>query len=145
MESISEQTIKLLAEANDRDRTDAGSGTEWLEESLGRAIYEVEGTAGAQLTTLGKGDLIWRGRRLLHRFQREVHSILCGDTAEDEADRKSLKIDNTSLISAVTTALTVGLAVSAGPAAIIAALLVKVGIAPTLDAFCVYWGKKLND
>jgi hypothetical protein len=92
-------------------------------------------------------DVRTLGRRLLARWSRELHKVMCGTAAADQKDRESLLkaigVSDVAIASALTVLL-IGWGVAAAVATVVAALLVKRIIGPAGDEFCKLWGEKLG-
>ncbi len=92
-------------------------------------------------------DLRALGRRILNRWNRELHAAVCGKKSEDEKQRKavldSLNLGEAAVIAAVAGAL-LALQVPAALAAALAPLIVKRFIWPARDELCAAWGESLN-
>jgi hypothetical protein len=93
------------------------------------------------------GDLLDLGGRILRRWERELHGVVCGTSQEDAEDRANIlsKIgaDDAVLGAAVATVL-IGLGVSAAVAAVLAALLLKRILKPGGHEVCKFWSERLT-
>ena len=101
---------------------------------------------GLESGTPGPGKL---ARRLLRRWERELHDLLCGGDAEDTAERKAildkLSLGETAVIGAVTAWLATGpLALPAALAGVLAAILVKRLGGATHEVVCETWGERFE-
>jgi len=98
-------------------------------------------------TTMGVDDLKRIGRRIVDRWNRELHGLVCGGKAGDAKDREAilsaLNLGEVAVIGAVATAL-MGLAVSAPIAAALAPLIVRKFIWPAKDELCAAWGEGIT-
>ena len=93
-------------------------------------------------------DLRDLGRRLLHRWTRELYRIACGSANEDKADResiiKSMGLGDIAVGGAITAVLISTFAVTPAVATVIAALVVKRIIQPAGETICEFWGEKIE-
>jgi hypothetical protein len=87
------------------------------------------------------------GRRVYKRLNKELHSLVCGQSAEDDADRKLIfqAIGKNDLIlgAALASAL---ISLGAAPlvATPIAVLVVRKVIRPAGEELCAFWSEQLN-
>jgi hypothetical protein len=92
-------------------------------------------------------DIKALGRRILKRWNKELHDVVCSSANPDQKDREailsSLDLGETAVIAAVATAL-LGLTVPAAFAAVLAPLIVKRFIWPAKDELCSAWGEALS-
>lgn len=92
-------------------------------------------------------DLLDLGGRILRRWERELHSVVCGSASDDKKDRDDIlsKIggDDAVLGAAIASAL-LGLGVSAALAAVLAALVLKRILKPAGQEVCKYWSERLK-
>lgn len=97
-------------------------------------------------------DLLDLGSRIVRRWERELHSVVCGTQAEDKKDRdsilKQIGADDATLGAAVGAAL-VGLGLGPAVAAVVAALLLKRILKPAAEEagqkVCAYWTRQLEN
>ena len=125
--------VALRAEAAKEDPTIAGSYDPVV-------TYDFEHAGLAD-------ELLDLGGRILRRWERELHSVVCGTSQDDEKDRANIlsKIgaDDAVLGAAVATVL-IGLGVSAAVAAVLAALLLKRILKPAGQEVCKFWSERLK-
>lgn len=92
-------------------------------------------------------DLLDLGGRILRRWERELHAVVCGTSQEDEKDRANIRskigADDAVLGAAVATVL-IGLGASAAVAAVLAALLLKRILKPGAQEVCKFWSERLK-
>jgi len=92
-------------------------------------------------------DLKELGQRIINRWNKELHGVVCGKKSEDESARQkvldSLSLDEAAVIAAVATAL-LSLGVAAALAAAIAPVIVRRFIWPAKDELCDAWGERLK-
>ncbi|MEO0429343.1 MAG: SGNH/GDSL hydrolase family protein [Pseudomonadota bacterium] len=94
----------------------------------------------------GVGDFFHRiGRRLLKRLHRELFQLLCGEGEEDKKDRKklsdALNLGPTAVAGALVQLLTVSFGLAPAVATVVAAVLMKRVLGPTLEDTCNVWGE----
>lgn len=93
------------------------------------------------------GDLSALGRRVLKRFERELHDLICGEAEGVAKEREqlaaALRLDQASIVAAVT-ALLIQLSCPALVAPLVATLIVRKGLAPVLDELCDAWQERLG-
>ena len=99
-------------------------------------------------TTMGAlDDVKALGRRILKRWNKELHGLVCENKTADQKDRKAildaLNLGQAAVIGAVAGAL-IGLAVPAPIAAALAPLIVKKFIWPAKDELCAAWGEGIK-
>ncbi len=86
------------------------------------------------------------GRRILHRWNKELYGIVCSTSHAAQKDRQavlnSLNLGEAAVIGAVATAL-LSLGVAAALAAVLAPLIVKKFIWPAKDELCRGWGENI--
>jgi hypothetical protein len=91
-------------------------------------------------------DLLDLGGRILKRWERELHAVLCGSDKEDTEDRNSIfeKIgaDDAALGAAVGAVL-IGMGASAAVAAVLAAIILKRVLKPAGQEACKKWSERL--
>jgi hypothetical protein len=94
----------------------------------------------------GLDDLKLLGRKIVSRWNKDLHNIVCGSGQAGAEIRKSilesLKLDETAMIGAVAMAL-ITMAVPGAIAAPAAAFVVKVFILPAKDELCSAWGEAI--
>jgi hypothetical protein len=92
-------------------------------------------------------DLKALGRRILARWNRELHGVVCGTKTEYQSSREailnSLNLGEAAVIAAVASALLTGGA-PAAIAAAVAPLLVKKFILPAKEELCAAWSEAIN-
>ncbi|MEM7498579.1 MAG: SGNH/GDSL hydrolase family protein [Pseudomonadota bacterium] len=93
----------------------------------------------------GMGDFFHRiGRRLLKRLNRELHDLLCGEGEDDKADRKALgaalDLGPATVAAALVQLLTVSFGLAPAVATVVAAVVMKRVLGPTLEETCAVWG-----
>jgi hypothetical protein len=92
-------------------------------------------------------SLLDLGGRILHRWERELYGVVCGDAKEDAADRNSIltKIagDDIALGAAVGGVL-ISLGVGPAVAVVVAALVIKRIIHPAGNEVCKMWSERLK-
>lgn len=92
-------------------------------------------------------DLKALGRRILNRWNKELHGIVCGGTTDDKAGRNAI-LNSLNLGEAAVIAAVAGALVSAGAAAALAAaaapLIVKRFIIPARDELCAAWSEAIE-
>lgn len=98
--------------------------------------------------TMGPLDDIKRlGKRIVNRWSKELHSVVCGDESKDTKERQellsSLSLGEAAVIAAVAGAL-MSLGVGAAIAAPLAPLLVRRFIWPAKDELCDAWGEAIE-
>jgi len=86
------------------------------------------------------------GRRILNRWSKELHSIVCSNVSADEEARgailNALNLGESALIAAVAGTL-IALGLFPALAAAVAPLLVKRFIVPARDELCAAWSEAL--
>ncbi len=116
------------------------------------------------MTTESLADAFDIGKRIFARLERSVHELLCGDAAEDSADRQNLqktlldasKISDEAVIKSLADFISSSLVIMGPIAMIVAKIIVEKVLGPTLaDArnkaipligcACNTWAKILND
>lgn len=114
--------------------------------AVDEAAIELEGV----LVTTEEGlfqPLFLIGRRVVQRLSRELYDIVCGSDPQDAADRERLKealrLDSASIVAALT-AMLVGIGVSGVVAPLVAALIYRAGIEPTIGELCAIWKDNLE-
>jgi hypothetical protein len=92
-------------------------------------------------------DIKALGRRILKRWNKELHGLVCENKAADQKDRKaildSLSLGQAAVVAAVAGAL-ITLTVPAPIAAALAPLIVKRFIWPAKDELCTAWGEGIK-
>ena len=91
-------------------------------------------------------DLKFVGLRVLNRWNKELHALVCGNKPEDAAQRNnflaSLSLGEAAVIGAVVTAL-LPLGVPPIVAAPLAAIIVKRFIRSGKDEVCQVWAERI--
>lgn len=92
-------------------------------------------------------DLRTLGKRVLSRWNRELHHVMCGSDTGDQKDReslfKALGVSDVAVAAAMTTLLA-SWGVAAAIATVVAALIVKRFVSPFGEEVCKLWGEKLG-
>jgi hypothetical protein len=87
------------------------------------------------------GDLALLGRRIFNRVRREFADLLCGTGEEDVADRERLRdafgLGGDALTAAIASVLISAFGLAPAAATIIAALLLRRVVMPTVEETCV--------
>jgi hypothetical protein len=87
------------------------------------------------------------GRRILVRWSKELHELICGATASDTRERQAildaLHLGEVATIGAVASVL-VAIGLYPALAAAVAPLIVKRFIIPAKDELCLSWGELLR-
>lgn len=96
-------------------------------------------------TTMGfTGPLKETGRRILRRWNKELHGLVCGNHAGDQKERQeilaALNLGEAALIGTVAAAL-LAMTVPAPIAAALAPLIVHKFIWPAKDELCKSWAE----
>jgi hypothetical protein len=86
------------------------------------------------------------GRKILKKWNKAVHGLVCGNGAEDSKERQNIvsafRAGEAAVIGAVAAAL-MGLWVPAPIAAALAPIIVKKFIWPAKDELCAAWGEAI--
>lgn len=146
-----EQLAAAVNEWRERPRTErmALDPDEDLFAELGRRASLIEAQparagelqldAGPQPEGLGE-DFAMLGKRIFKRLVREFASLLCGDGADDASDRAKLRdafgIGGDVLTAAIASALISGFGLAPAIATIVAALILRRVIMPTVEETC---------
>lgn len=97
---------------------------------------------------LGAEELKLLGKKILKRWNEELFGLVCGDVAKDSKERKAL-LDSLNLGEAAVIAAVVGILISLGVGAAIAAplapLIVRRFIWPAKDELCNGWRESIRD
>lgn len=94
--------------------------------------------------TMGPLDEIKKiGRRVLARWNKELHKAVCTNNAEKKKVLEAMNLGQAAVIAVVATALS-GLGVAAAIAAAVAPLIVKRFIEPAQDELCEAWGESIK-
>lgn len=132
---------------------------ETLVEQLGaraKAIPEDPAVAGrynptitVDYATMGPmDDIVDLGGRILRRWERELHAVVCGDAKADKQDRTTildaLGLDDVALGAALGTVLVTSFGLAPAIATVVAALLIKRIFKPAGDEVCTFWGERLE-
>jgi len=92
-------------------------------------------------------DLKALGRKILMRWNKELHALVCGDKPTDAKERqeilKALNLGEAAVIASVAAAL-LPMGVPAPLAAVLAPLIVKKFIWPAKDELCAAWGEAIT-
>jgi hypothetical protein len=101
-----------------------------------------------QTATMGAlDDIRALGRRILRRWNVELHAVVCSGKGGDPKDRKavldSLNLGEAAVIAAVVGAL-LTMGAPAAIAAVVAPLMVKRFIWPAKDELCAAWGEGIK-
>lgn len=98
--------------------------------------------AGPEAVRLPFRDL---GRNVVARLERELYTLVCtaDGAAEREALRASLSLPQSGLVGVLTTAL-IGVGCPPFLAPLVAAVIVKRGIAPAWEETCRIWSDRLD-
>lgn len=101
-----------------------------------------------EVNTMGAlDDLRALGRRILGRWNSELHGVVCGARSEDRKGRKAI-LDSLNLGEAAVVAAVASVLLSAGAAgafaAALAPLIVKKFILPAKDELCAAWSEAIN-
>ena len=102
---------------------------------------------GAALEGMGDifGDI---GRRIFSRVNRQLHALLCGDDAENAADRDKLKdalgLDDAAVAAVLVQILVGSFGLMPAVATLVAALFLKHVLKPSLDEICSVWEDHLD-
>lgn len=93
------------------------------------------------------GDLSALGSRVLKRFERELHDLICGKAEGVAKEREqlaaALRLDRASIVAAVTASL-IQLSCPALVAPLVATLIVRKGLAPVVEELCDAWQERLG-
>ena len=93
-------------------------------------------------------DLRKLGQRIYGRWEKETYSMVCGQSTEDAADRKSIVdafgIGGTAVAAYLATALVSTFGLAPAIAAVIAALVVRRFFRPAYQEFCGAWSERLS-
>lgn len=88
------------------------------------------------------------GHRILDRWNKELHGLVCGTKAEDVKQRtavlNALNLGDAAVIGAVAGGL-IALTVPPALAAPLASLIAKKFILPAKQELCVAWGEAIHD
>jgi hypothetical protein len=99
-------------------------------------------------TTMGPLEEVKKlGLRILKKWNKELHEVVCGKGTKDKKDRaavlESLNLGEAAVIGAVASAL-LSLGVVAALAAALAPLIVKRFIWPAKDELCAAWAEAIK-
>jgi hypothetical protein len=112
-----------------------------------RPNLPIEGDSVYVTTTMGLDDLKKLGLRILRRWNKALHELVCPNAGADGKEREDLlKALNISEVAAigVVTGLLLPIGVPAPVAAPLAALIVKKFLMPAKDELCDAWGEAIN-
>jgi lysophospholipase L1-like esterase len=98
----------------------------------------------------GMGDVFHAvGKRILKRVNRQLHGLVCGDDADNTADREKLKnvlgLDDTAVASVLVQILVGSFGLLPAVATVVAALFLKHVLRPSLEEVCEVWGDGLGE
>jgi hypothetical protein len=89
------------------------------------------------------------GRILFRRISRELHMLICGTDPQDKEERDRLRaafsLGNDAITAALVAVMTTGLGITGGIAVVVAAIVLKRILAPTLEETCQYFGALLAE
>ena len=92
-------------------------------------------------------DLKALGQRIINRWDKELHGVVCGKSSKNKSERQkvldSLSLNEAAVIAAVVTAL-LSLGVAAALAAAVAPVIVRRFIWPAKDELCDAWDERLK-
>jgi hypothetical protein len=113
-------------------------------------VVEYNPTLVHDTTVMGRlDDLRELGRRVLRRWNREIHRVACGGAQEDGKDResilKALGVGDIALGGAIAAVLIGSFGVAPAVATVVGALIVKRLGAPAADEICKFWAESLAD
>ena len=95
----------------------------------------------------GLDDIKDLGKKILKRWNKELHDFVCVNNSEDSKDRKaildSLNLGEAAVVAAVASAL-LSLGLAAAIAAAVAPFIVKKFIWPAKDELCKAWGEEVR-
>lgn len=94
----------------------------------------------------GAGDVFRKvGRRILRRLNRELHGLICGDGDDDREDREKLRgalgLDDAAIAGTLVQILVSSFGLMPAVATVVAALLIKRVLRPSLEEMCEVWGE----
>jgi hypothetical protein len=100
-----------------------------------------------------KNSLRRIGKRMVDKLHMQAYTFVCGTDPDDEQSRQeildALKISSGAAVAALAAVLVSGLGLAAAVAGVVAALIIKKFIKPTLDAgyeaMCTEWKKYLPE
>jgi len=102
----------------------------------------------------GPRDSLGRiGKRMVDKLHMQAYTFVCGADPEDEKSRQDIlnafKISSGAAVAALAATLVSGLGLAAAVAGVVAALIIKKFIKPTLgagyEAMCTEWKKHLPE
>ena len=115
--------------------------------SIAGSFMPAVAAAGAQMGA--KEDLQVLGQMLFKRWNKEVHTLLCGGDPTAAQDRQSLitsfGVSDVAVAGVMAMAMTSTLGVAPAIASIVATLIIKRFFRPTMDEFCKFWGMKIAE
>ena len=89
------------------------------------------------------------GRLLFRRISRELHMLICGTDPQDKEERDRLRaafsLGDDAITAALVAVMTTGLGITGGIAVVVAAIVLKRILAPTLEETCRYFGALLAE
>jgi len=120
--------------------------------SVMRVRPEVAGLAAAPVEAVAlegiSASFVTAGRELLDRVHRELHEVICGDpdAAGDERRRleERLGLEEGAVVAALASIMIGSLGIAPFLAPLIAAILYKAGIEPTVDLLCERWARAFD-
>ncbi|MBR0681138.1 hypothetical protein GXW74_11625 [Roseomonas eburnea] len=92
-------------------------------------------------------DLLDLGGRILRRWERELHAVVCGTAKEDAEDRKTILAQigaDDAALGAALGAVLVGMGASAAVAVVLAAFILKRILKPAGQEACKKWSERLG-
>jgi hypothetical protein len=121
--------------------------TAMSEDSLDIADFDPEITI--EVAEMGPlEDLQELGRRVMQRWNKSAHELVCGTSDEDSKDRSTLLeafgVGEIAAGAALATLLVSHLAITPAIASVIAALVMKRFFSPAYEEFCDMWRQKLD-
>jgi len=88
------------------------------------------------------------GKRILRRLNAELHNLICGDEPDNAEDREKLKnalgFGDAAVAAALVQFLVGSFGLLPAVATVIAAILLKYFLKPTLEEICSAWGEGLG-
>jgi hypothetical protein len=112
-------------------------------------VSEFDPTVTIDVSEMGPlDDLRELGRRMMQRWNRSAHELVCGTSDSDSKDRKTLLeafgAGEIAVGVALATLLVSHLAITPAIASVIAALVMKRFFTPAYEEFCSMWETKLD-
>ncbi|MDU8929921.1 hypothetical protein RXV86_21245 [Alisedimentitalea sp. MJ-SS2] len=88
------------------------------------------------------------GKAIFKRVNRQLHGVMCGDDEDNAADREKLKsvlgLDDTAIAGVLVQILVGSFGLLPAVATVVAALLIKHVLKPSLEEVCDIWGGMLD-